>query len=92
MTVVRIGVVPVTRFGKQTEKNPEGTQSQFDMVWRAVNDAGDGLPGVMAQGASMGTLFQFQLTGANIDQMLRDVERVIDLERARDGEKWRTAG
>ncbi len=90
--VIPVGTIRIIRSGKPTEKSPEGTFSEFPMVWRAVPDSGDGLPGIVAQGASMGTIFQLHLTGANIDRMLREVERVVDEERGKSNAKWGTAG
>lgn len=88
---IDVGVIPVKRVGRPTEKSPEGVIEEFPMVWTAVPDAGNGLPGVVAQGTSKGTVFQFHISGGNIDRMLREVERVIDQERAKTNAKWGSA-
>ena len=89
--IIRLGSLRLIRSGPGTEKNPEGTIKDIGMVWRAVPDAGDGLPGVVAQGTIGGTVFQLHISGGNIDQMLREIEKVVDQERGKAGAKWGTA-
>lgn len=89
---ITVGHIPIKRVGKPTEKTPEGATGEFIATWRAVPDAGNGLPGVVAQGESKGTIYQLHLTGGNLDKMMREVERVIDEERGKSNARWGVAG
>lgn len=71
VVVVQTGAMQMVRSGKA------GNEETFPLAWVATRDAGDGLPGIVAQGASRGTLFTQRLTGRQLQRMQQEVERLV---------------